>query len=111
MAFHSTRTSFPLLRVRRVRRVGVDVRMLRCAVHGHRRQDVCRAVLCWATLTLTHTPTHTHSHIHDAGLSGACGRVQANALVVAIQEKTAKAAALSPPTDNVDFENLSLNVM
>ena len=33
---------------------------------------------------------------------------QANSLVVAIQEKTAKAAALSPPTDNADFENLSL---
>ena len=33
---------------------------------------------------------------------------QANALVVAIQEKTAKAASLSPPTDNADFENLSL---
>ena len=36
---------------------------------------------------------------------------QANALVVTIQEKTAKAAALTPPTDNADFENLSLNLL
>jgi len=36
---------------------------------------------------------------------------QANALVATIQEKTHKAAALSPPTDNADFENLSLNLL
>ena len=36
---------------------------------------------------------------------------QANALVATIQEKTQKAAALSPPTDNADFENLSLNLL
>jgi len=36
---------------------------------------------------------------------------KANALVVTIQEKTAKAAALTPPTDNADFENLSLNLL
>lgn len=36
---------------------------------------------------------------------------QANALVATIQDKTHKAAALSPPTDNADFENLSLNLL
>jgi len=36
---------------------------------------------------------------------------QANALVSTIQEKTSKAAGLRVPTDNADFENLSLNLL
>lgn len=36
---------------------------------------------------------------------------QANVLVQTIQETTSKAASLSPPTDNADFENLSLNLL
>lgn len=53
----------------------------------------------------------THKAIKLSKTDGENFITTANALVVSIQEKTAKAAALSPPTDNVDFENLSLNVM
>jgi hypothetical protein len=53
----------------------------------------------------------THKAIKLSQTDGETFITTANALVVSIQEKTAKAAALSPPTDNVDFENLSLNVM
>lgn len=52
-------------------------------------------------------------------VSGGCGAqtdsttfvAQANQLVSLITEKTARAAALEAPTDDADFENLSLNLL
>jgi hypothetical protein len=35
----------------------------------------------------------------------------ANELVATISDKTQNAAALRPPTDDADFENLSLNLL
>lgn len=60
---------------------------------------------------LTDLLDQTHKTIKMANTDGQTFITKANALVISIQEKTAKAAALSPPTDNADFENLSLNLL
>jgi len=54
---------------------------------------------------------HTDKALKLAKTDATSFITQANALVSTIQDKTSKAAALKVPTDNADFENLSLNLL